>query len=83
MASSREYLVDLLRDDMGFDGMLVTDYNEVRRREAATRLCVCVCIATYKDSRPLIVSLSLALSALFSSSHRSRTSTPSTSWPRT
>lgn len=29
MASSKEYLVDLLRDDMGFDGMLVTDYNEI------------------------------------------------------
>lgn len=30
MASNKEYLVDLLRGDMGFEGMLVTDYNEVR-----------------------------------------------------
>lgn len=30
MASNKEYLIDLLRDEMGFDGMLVTDYNEVR-----------------------------------------------------
>lgn len=29
MASSRDYLIDLLRNDMGFEGMLVTDYNEV------------------------------------------------------
>lgn len=29
MASNKEYLVDLLREEMGFDGMLVTDYNEV------------------------------------------------------
>lgn len=29
MASSKEYLVDLLRDEMGFEGMLVTDYNEI------------------------------------------------------
>jgi len=29
MASSREYLVDLLREEMGFEGMLVTDYNEI------------------------------------------------------
>jgi beta-glucosidase-like glycosyl hydrolase len=30
MVSSSEYLVDLLRHEMGFGGMLVTDYNEIQ-----------------------------------------------------
>ena len=34
MASSSQYLTELLRDEMGFDGMLVTDWNEVRNQHS-------------------------------------------------
>lgn len=46
MASNREYLVDLLREDMGFEGMLVTDYNEVRLvcGWVGGYVCLCVCV---------------------------------------
>lgn len=45
MASNKEYLVDLLREDMGFEGMLVTDYNEVR----VFRILIDACIFIYID----------------------------------
>lgn len=30
MASSYDYLTKLLRSEMGFDGMMVTDYREIK-----------------------------------------------------
>ena len=32
MASSRQYLTDLLRDEMGFEGMVVTDWAEIKNQ---------------------------------------------------
>lgn len=31
MVSNREYLIDLLRHEMGFEGMMITDWKEVGR----------------------------------------------------
>lgn len=45
MVSNREYLIDLLRHEMGFEGMMITDWKEVRDcvgGEAASFLHTCI-----------------------------------------